>query len=371
MKERNNKLMKKLDRYIGCPLLFTLGLFRNKRIFSELGKSPRIMLLKTAAIGDTIMMDAVVKEIKEQYPNSMITFVCSKSNVAMTEMLENIDDIVLFQMSNPIKSLRTIGALGHFDLLLDFGPWPRINGIIAWWAKAGFKIGFKRKQMYRHYIYDAAVEHRDDVHEIENYRNILRAAQFNIQGFIPELKVDENNHSIANPYVIFHVFPGGSSVPLRSWDNINWIEIGQKIYKEYGYQIIFSGGPENSEEAENLVNALRLENVDAVSIAAQYPLKVMPSILAKAQLVISVNTGIMHMSAAVHVPLIALHGATSDVRWGPLSDKAIVVKSGESCQPCISLGFESTCQKPICMQHISVGMVWDKVTQMLGKKKQR
>jgi len=366
MKERNNKLMKKLDRYIGCPLLFILGLFRNKNTFSELGKSPRIMLLKTAAIGDTILMDAVIKEIREQYPNGTITFVCSKNNKAMAEMLENIDEIVPFEMGHPMTSLRTIGMLGYFDLLLDFGPWPRINGIIAWRAHAGFKIGFKRKQMYRHYAYDIAVEHRDDIHEIDNYRNILRAGHIKINGFIPRLKVNMEIQSIKLPYVVFHMFPGGSSISLRSWADTNWIEIGKRIYNQYGYQIIFSGGLEDREEAEKIVSTLRSEHVDAKSIAAKYPLKHMPSILANSRLVISVNTGIMHMSAAVQVPLIALHGATSDLRWGPLSDKAVVVKSGEKCQPCISLGFESQCQNPLCMQHITVGVVWNKVIGILG-----
>jgi heptosyltransferase I len=325
------------------------------------------MLLKTAAIGDTIMMDAVIKEIKSQYPNSSITFVCSKSNVAMVNLLASIDQVILFQMGNPIKSLNEILKLDYFDLVLDFGPWPRINGIIAWQAKAGFKIGFKRKKMYRHYVYDIAVEHRDDLHEIENYRNLLRAAHICIHGFIPQLHVDDSIQPIKESYVIFHAFPGGSSVPLRSWSNVNWIELGRKIYRKYGYKIVFSGGPKDKLIAGKMVYELQKEGIDAESIAAKCPLEWMPSILAKAKLVVSVNTGIMHMSAAVHVPLIALHGATSDIRWGPLSDNAVVVKSGEKCQPCISLGFESNCQDPVCMQHITVHMVWDKVEGMIQK----
>jgi heptosyltransferase I len=366
MQERNNKLMKKMDRYIGCPLLYGLGLFRKKRAFSELENSPRIVLLKTAAIGDTILMDAMIKEIKRKYPSSTITLICSKSNVAMAEILENIDKIVLFQMGAPFKSLRAIAALGHFDLLLDFGPWPRINGIIAWQVSAAFKIGFKTKRMYRHYVYDVAVEHRDDIHEIENYRNILRAVHIDIHGFIPELKIDAQHQLINEPYVIFHIFPGGSSISLRSWKNENWLEIGKRIYEKYGYKVIFSGGPEDREDSEKMVKILQAEHIDAESIAAKYPLKYMPSILAKAQLVISVNTGIMHMSAAVQVPLIALHGATSVIRWGPLSNKAIIIKSDEKCQPCISLGFESKCKDPVCMQHITVDMVWKQVMRCLA-----
>lgn len=366
MKERNNKVIKKMDRYIGSPLLFILGLIRYKKKYPQIGISPRVMLLKTAAIGDTIFMDAVIKEIKAQYPSSEITFVCSKNNVAMVKMLEHINHVILFHMNTPLKSLGEIHRLDQFDLVLDFAPWARINGLISWSANSKFKVGFRRKNMYRHYVYDAIVDHRDDLHEIDNYRNVLRAAHFNIHGFIPDLKIDVNNQLIKGNYVIFHMFPGGSSVPLRSWDYANWLEIGKKIYEKYGYEIVFSGGSEDREKAEEMARILQVDHIDAESIAAKYSLKAMPSILAKAQLVISVNTGIMHMSASVHVPLIALHGATSDKRWGPLSEKAVVIKSGETCQPCISLGFESKCKNFVCMQHITVDMVWGQVMRCLN-----
>lgn len=366
MKERNNKVMKLLDRYIGCPLLFFLGKLRVKASYPTINESPRIMVLKTAAIGDTILMDAVIKEIKSQYPRSEITFVCSKSNLAMVKMLKGIDRVFLFRMNNPLSSLQQVRSLGMFDFVLDFAPWARINGLISWIVLAKFKVGFRRRNMYRHYIYDVAVEHRDDLHEIDNYRNILKAARISVHGFIPQLIVNAEMPKIFSKYVVFHMFPGGSSVHLRSWSSNNWIELGRRIGSKYGCKIVFTGGIEDAENATAIAKKVQGEGTDAVSIAAKYPLKDIPTILANADLVISVNTGIMHMSAAVNVPLIALHGATSDKRWGPLSDRAVVIKSGEPCQPCISLGFESKCQRPVCMEHITVDRVWEKVESFLG-----
>lgn len=98
--------------------------------------------------------------------------------------------------------------------------------------------------------------------------------------------------------------------------------------------------------------------------AGRYNLKEMENILGHAEFLVSVNTGIMHMGAAVGVPLIALHGATSVKRWGPLSDRARNIWTHEKCQPCISLGFESKCKDPICMKHITVDMVMDEIVSM-------
>lgn len=356
-----------MDRYIGCPLLYMLGHLRKKQSFPYIGKNPHIALLKTAAIGDTILMDAVIKEIKTEWPESKVTFICSKTNIAMVKMLEHVDHIYNFQMRSPFSSLRGIKKLGPFDLILDFAPWARINGLITYAARGKYKVGFKRKGMYRHYIYDAAVEHQDDLHEIENYRNILRAAQVHVKGVLPCLRIEKNPDIKYHHYAIFHLFPGGSSVSLRSWPILNWLILAETIYKQYGFQILLTGGPEDKEEADRVVKEMQGKRIPAKSIAGIYPLRDMPDILARAEFLVTVNTGIMHMGAAVQVPMVALHGATSEKRWGPLSDKAVVVKSDDSCRPCISLGFESHCEDPICMKHITVDMVM-RAVEMAYKK---
>lgn len=371
MKERNNQLMKKIDRYIGCPLLYLLGTVRQKSVWQKAGEEPKILLLKTAAMGDTILMDAVIKEIKAWRPKSKITFVCSGSNLGMVKALEHIDSIINFDMKRPLSSLKVVRSSGNYDLVLDFAPWARINGVITWSAKAGYTVGFKRKHMHRHYIYDCSVEHLDTVHELENYRNILRAARIPVQGFVPRFQIDRRKRYIEDNYAVFHLYPAGSSVPLRQWDNKKWLALGKQIFEKYGFKIYLSGGKKDAGAAEALVQQMHKMGIDAASMAGKYNLKEMESVLAQAKLLVTVNTGIMHMGAAVGVPLVALHGATSVTRWGPLSENARNVWAHEPCQPCISLGFESKCKKPVCMQHISVGMIMQQIIGFVGKENER
>ena len=151
----------------------------------------------------------------------------------------------------------------------------------------------------------------------------------------------------------------------RRWQNECWLELAGKIQKKYGSTILLSGGPADSEEAVQFCTKLTKQGILAENIAGKYSLAEMASVLQYAQLVVSVNTGIMHYAAAVGVPLVAIHGATSEVRWGPLSNNSIVVKSNPNCQPCISLGFESNCTKPICMEKVTVNMVMTAVENVL------
>lgn len=360
--ERNNPLLKKLDKWLGCTALYLLGKFHRPQVCPSVYK--KIALIKTAAVGDTIVLSAMVAEIKKTNPKASITIICSKNNAAMVKTLPDIDKIEIFIMKEPCRSLKRIKALGHYDLVLDFGPWPRINGIIAWQLEAAYKVGFYRPDTHRHYIYDVKVEHSDKLHEIENYRNILRGAGIEPEGLLPDLHTEKCIRT--DKYVVFHLFPGGAMDIQRRWLTERWLELAKKIYQVYSARILLSGGPADYEEAAYVCKKMTSQGITAENIAGKYSLTDMASILQYAKLVVSVNTGIMHYAAAVGVPLVAIHGATSEVRWGPLSHKALVVKSSLDCQPCISLGFESNCKKPICMEKVTVNMVMDAVEKVLG-----
>lgn len=354
--ERNNPLLKKLDKWIGCPLVFTLGLFHRNHSVSN--KYKKIAVIKTAAIGDTVILSAVLSEIKHIHPESEITVICGKSNVAMLKIIPNLNHIEVFAMGTPIKSLLNMKKLGYFDLVLDFGPWPRINALIAWTLKAGYKVGFRRKNTYRHYIYDAKVEHSDEVHEIENYRNILRRAGIEPHGIMPDLRNDVIVREQDEQYVVFHMLPGGSRSEQKRWPHSYWCELAKRVNQEYGLKILFSGSENDKTYIDGLLGELK--EIDTENIAGVYSLAEMAGVLENARFVVSVDTGIMHYAAAVGAKLIALHGPTSPLRWGPLSSNAVTMNNN-SCQPCLSLGFEHKCENNVCMQDITVEMVMKKI----------
>lgn len=364
-------MMKELDYWLGIPFIYTLGFFHKKCPLPKLDEklsAYHFVLIKTVAIGDTVLLSAVINELKNVYPNCHITIVCSGNNLAMVRLLTNVNEIFEFNMSRPLSSLWKLHTMKNIQIVFDFAPWARINALISWKIKAEFKIGFYRKNMYRHYIYDSAVEHRDDMHELDNYRSILQDMQIPLQNYAPVIVVSDKDTLSQMPkvsYVVFHLFPGGASAILRSWEDDKWVQLAKKIFEEYGYTIVLTGGTEDKEKAENIADSLKKNNVPAYSLAGKVSLAETVYVLKQAKLLVTVNTGIMHIGAAVGVPLIALHGATSDKRWGPLSRSAVVIKSNEKCQPCISLGFESKCQNPICMHNINVNMVWKAVQEKL------
>jgi len=363
LRERGNRLLKLLDKYAGIPLVAALGAFRKKRLFDERSlqsHDPRFLLLKTAAIGDTVLLSAMVREIKHRCPGASITLVASKGNFPMAAMLNGIDTVVTFDMSAPFRSLKAIAKLKKSDFLLDFAPWARINSLIAYVADADVKVGFKRKHAYRHYVFDIAVEHSDDMHELDNYRNLLRHIQLAPEGYLPALVVEKSALKrvepllgAGRPNVVFHPFPGGYRKHLKEWPLDNWIEAGRQLIRG-GCRIFISGGRDDVEAAAGIKQELDRDDDQCMVLCGNFSLAETAAILYKSSLLITVNTGIMHMGAALGVDMIALHGPTSPLRWGPVGNKAVVLKPKADCAPCISLGYEYGCSRGGCMKTIKI-----------------
>jgi ADP-heptose:LPS heptosyltransferase len=92
-------------------------------------------------------------------------------------------------------------------------------------------------------------------------------------------------------------------------------------------------------------------------------LQALAAVIRRSALFISGNTGVMHLAAAVGAHVIGLHGPTDPVKWGPLGEKSIVVRSGADCSPCLSLGSEYKCRGRACMEAISA----DEVIKIIEK----
>lgn len=361
LRERGNFWLRFIDQWIGIPLIFFLGLFSFRRI--KHGKrsrdlSPsRILLIQIAAIGDTILLSAMIREIREKYPRILITVVCSRGNLCAAELLEGIDETKVIDFHLLPQGLEQLRKLPKQDLVLDFGPWSRFTACLSYLIPSDFKIGFERQGQHRHYIFDQAVLHQDCVHEIDNYRALLKEAGIKPIGYRPALILDSCFKAPgSSSLVVLHPFPGGSGKALKEWPEQNWVEIGCFL-NERGFIVVISGGPEDAMRAEKLAREICDRGGKATALAGKLSLRSSCDVLYQAALLISVNTGIMHLGAALGIRVIALNGPTSVIRWGALGDMVINLVSPMECAPCISLGFEYKCTDGGCMSAISVTKV--------------
>ncbi len=286
---RGSSLLRFLDRYLGIPLIFILGLFRKKKVMPEVR---HIGILKTAGIGDTVLLSGIVQDLK----GYQLTFFAGPSNYEMAQLLGC--NVVKVPVGSPLKAIKLIRQ-HPVDLWIDFGPWPRINALFSYFAKAKYRVGFKSKGEHRHFIYDKAVVHSKDIHEMDNFRRLIDSKQSP-----PRIKA--LGKTVDNR-IALHMFPAGSTAEARKWPKERWVQLIEYLTAK-GYECILTGCEADKRDNPDLtITSLKLK--EAVDL------------LSTCRVIISVNTGILHLAAAMQKPVIAFPDVNPPHRWSAIGEK--------------------------------------------------
>ena len=358
--ERGNSFLKRLDKCLGVPLVILLGFFRRRTSFPRAKKIHRIAFMKTAAIGDTVLLSALVRDLKARFPDSYLTFFAGSSNYGMAGLLEGVDHVVKLPVTKPLKSIQKIRREGVFDVWIDFGQWPRLDAVFSFFAKAKLKIGFKTKGQFRHFVFDVSVEHSEALHELDNFGNLLQPIGVAPHS-APNIRVDSFSGSA--PYVVIHMFPGGAGAPLKEWPQEYWTDLIGRVVNA-GYRVFLTGSKADRPRALEICNAQRNPGM-AKAVAGELSLTRTAELVKGAAVVVSVNTGIMHLASALGCKLVALNGPTSAKRWGPLNKESIPLQSPRACSPCLNLGFEYGCEHNDCMRELKPEAVVEAIKRLL------
>jgi lipopolysaccharide heptosyltransferase III len=360
IRKRGSPVLHFLDRYAGIPAVAVLGRARRKRAFPS--EIRTLGLLRTAAIGDTVLLSGPIADLRASFPDGSIIFFAGPTNCEMARLVEGVDCVVEVPAMNPGAAARRVRSM-PVDVLLDFGQWPRLDALLSLFSGASFTIGFETRGQHRHYGYDATVEHSTEVHELENFRRLVRALGVKT-GHPPRLTVPWQRKPASRNYAVFHLWPGGRRKHLKQWPGERWRALIEQT-AGHEFEIVLTGSAANRRANEAIIEGVRRPARHFVRNAAGISLAETASVLARARLVVSVDTGVMHMAAALGAPLVALHGPTSSRRWGPMSERAVAIDSPLDGAGYLQLGWEDPPRPLACMECISYEAVRDACRSVL------
>jgi heptosyltransferase I len=354
-----------LDRYLGIPLVFSIGSLKRKRRtvpdFSTIG------IMETAAIGDTVLLGGVITDVRRAFPDRKIILFVGNGNYEVACLLQGLDEIVKLPLDNPLEAVRIMRAR-RLDVMCDFGPWPRINALYTLFSGARFTIGYRTARQYRHYAYDRVVDHSAAVHELENQRNLVRVLGVDPTSapmITANAPLVDGLHP--NNYIVFHAWPGGYRSNLREWPDSHWLTLAEQVVP-LGFDIVLTGAAGDAERAEELKSRISACcGANVASVAGRLDMAQTAVILRNAAAVVSVNTGTMHLAAAVGAAVVGLNGPTSAKRWRPVGERAVSADAeGPGCGY-LNLGFEYDGQREDCMALIKPERVWGLLKEMLDR----
>jgi len=359
---RGNHVLRSLDRTLGPAALRLLGLLPKRSLVSAVR---RVGFLRTAAIGDTLLLAGVLSDTATQL-DAEVVLITGGNNAEAGALLANgrVRHVVIPER-NFLQAARMIRRL-RLDVLVDTGAWPRIDALLTAVSGARFRVGFSTPGQHRHYAYDRTVGH-EWVHEADNFRSLVRAIGVNsltepaLGGTtLPDISVP------LPAFFTFHPWSGGFQGHHKEWPARSWIELGRRLAGMYGAGVVITGTAGQQRSAKGLVDGLRQAGVEAASLAGQVTLSEVAALLRRSIGVVSVNTGIMHLSAELGVATVSLEGPTPPERWGPRGPRVRSVRSSFPGCGFLNLGFEYDGHREDCMEGITVDAVESAIRELIG-----
>jgi len=325
---RRKKIFRFFDRYLGIPIVILLALFTRKKRRLPIENIQNILFIKLAAIGDAILLIPTLRKLKQSFPDSKLTFMCSDINRVIIEKIPYVDNIINCHvydfLKNPINFVRFVRQLRKvkYEVVIDAGQWERINSMIVCFTNRDYSIGFKTKGQWKHVINDAVVAHSRTKHELENFMDLLiplglipvgRKLSFDILQLEYYLSIEDRefrdnfwkeNNLEDKMVMCFHPGCGDNGKP-REWKIENYIELAKRLHDfDENIRIIITG----TKLEYDLCSILYEEIKDyAINTAGNYTLDRSAALVERAKLMVCSNTGILHISTCVGTKTIGLH----------------------------------------------------------------
>jgi heptosyltransferase-3 len=361
-------LTRTIDYLIGIPLLHLLAFPRRRRAWPS--TIQRVGVHCSPTTGDTVLFSAVLLDLRAHFgPEVEIIHFCGAKNRAAAQLLVGADRRVEIDLAKPLSAVRQF-RMQQLDILLEFSSWQRITALLALTSRSRFTIGFRSAGQHRGRAFDLAINHRSDQHELENFRDILRACHIPTKAK-PEVTMPAGH--LPDPWqqeadiVIFHLWPAGGLSSMRQWPEENWISLAKRLASP---KTIFAitGAPLERPQSRGFAERLAREAcVRACAFEGEGGLQQLVLLLQKTRLTVSVNTGIMHLSAVAGTPTVSLNGPTADHRWGPRGRCCIGVEPPDGSGGYLHLGFETSRRHVDIMNRITPDQVAKAAAVLLAK----
>jgi heptosyltransferase-3 len=345
-----------LDYYLGIPALNCAASFRAKKKLPR--DVERIGLVFNHALGDTLLASGAVLDLRNQYRKQELILFAAPSNLEAARLLPEVDRIETASLLEPRRAIRTLRAC-NLDILLDFTSWQRLTAVFAMYSGARFTVGFRTEGQYRHRGYDLAVTHRSDIHEVENHRSLLRALGIDT-GSEPSLTLPPGRLSALAKWneelIVIHAWPSGTKSFLREWPTSNWLELVVNMNRP-DRRFVLTGAPSDRLRTDKLCAEMVKRGVKASVFIGNSGIADVGKLLLSARVLISVNTGIMHLGAILGTPTVSINGPNSQRRWGPRGEKSIGIDTPDGSGGFLNLGFEFRGNPQDAMEKIGVPIV--------------
>ena len=332
-----------------------------------------ILLVLHGSIGDVIRALPLANLIDHAFPNARLTWSIEPPSLPLVEHHPAVDEVILFDRTRwwrqLVPFLRRIRA-GRFDLVLDLQRHLK-SGIISRWCGAPHRLGFHRvdsKELNWVFNNHHLPRLGNGLSKLNHY---LKFAEY--LGIVPEpvewklsltqaeeVVVDRHLEKISSGFATLFV---GSRWESKNWFSWQITSCAELIQQRHGLSVVLLGGKNDAAVAREVEISCRR---GILNLVGRTSLREVIGIIARANVAVGPDTGLMHIAAAVKTPVVSLWGATDPSRTGPHGGEDFVIRGKADCSPC----YLRRCPiGRVCMRSIEIEEIMAKIDRALSRSR--
>ena len=326
-----------------------------------LEEEKRFLILSTTGLGDTLWGTPAIRALRECFSTSYIGVVTSPIGAACLQHNRRIDELFvvkdpvfphLLSLYRTLKRRRITHVLNFHTSQRPILPLAAVLGATEIIGTHGMNKGLDF--LLTHSLDD------EKTHEIQRRLTIVARIGAHTLDSSMELFLSQEDEKMADDFLLSLNIPSylplialhpGAKDRFKQWPASHFIELGNLLIRNLGCRLIVTGIPSERSLVESIVS-----RVEGAASATDLPLLATAALIKRMSLMISNDTGPMHLGLAMKTPTIGLFTPTHPSLCGPFFvENAVSITKNTTCSPCL----RKKCREPFCLLQIGVQEVYD------------
>jgi len=342
-----------------------------------------ILIVKTSAIGDVTHTMPALNCLRSHFPEAHITWLVEEAASDLIIGHKAVNRVLVSKRQKWVKEFRSGSWAGsikkarnfvkrlrdrEYDLVIDFQGLLK-SGIWVWLSRGKKRVGFGKGMQHSECSYlflNKKVPAVDmEIHALDRELLLLEAIDISCTELIYDFPITPVHRQNVEQLLDNAGFKkkGQTLIAInpqtkwetKLWYNDRFAELADKLAEE-GAFVVFTGGAADRKVILEIQEKMSHKSLD---LTGKSSLKELAALYERADLVISTDTGPMHIAAAMGTPVVALFGPTAPWRTGPHGDGHQVLRHDLPCSPCFKRQCLMDKEKKKCMKTITVSQVVD------------
>ena len=334
----------------------------------------KFLVVRFSSLGDIVLTSVVTQQLKQRYPGSEITLLTKGKYYSLAGLLPGVSRVIGIDQKSGLLSQISQLSRENFDCLIDLhSNWRSfwIRKLVP--AERSTKYNSRRFRRIRMVKFPQTTN--GCLSTSEAYLQSLSPLGITASNSKPLLILKSedqkqaetflNTHDILSNTPLIGIAPG-ARWETKHWHTERFADVARKLQRIHQARLLLFGSPDESGLLEYLA-----KQVEGSVIARGLSYNQLAALISKCRCLISNDSGLMHISAALQVPTVAIFGPTHPkLGFAPKGDHTVVLTTNQPCSPC-SLHGKKKCHQPsrYCMDNITVEMVIESANRLIERSK--